>query len=147
MRSLSLRSRAALAAIPVLVIALGLVGLAVREANYQGAVSALQLRMESYVYSVLAAMEMSSSGELSVEEEMADPRLVQPASGLYIQVQGETELWVEAESKTPIGRSFTNAVPAALRFAELRCAGSTWCSAAGAGAGRYDRSGSLPGCG
>ncbi len=98
MRSLSLRSRAALAALPVLVIALGLVGLAVNEANYRGAVSALQLRMESYVYSVLAAMEVDSAGGFRVEEELSDPLLVQPASGLYVQVQGEEGQWLSASA-------------------------------------------------
>ena len=62
MRSLSLRSRAVLAAVPVLLIALGLVGFAVSEANYRGSVSSLQLRMETYVYSILAAMEENAYG-------------------------------------------------------------------------------------
>ena len=98
MRSLSLRSRAVLAAVPVLVIALGLVGFAVSEANYRGAVSSLQLRMETYVYSILAAMEVDAFGGFIVEEELADPLLVQPASGLYVQVQGENEQWRSASA-------------------------------------------------
>jgi two-component system sensor histidine kinase PhoQ len=98
LRSLSLRSRAVLAAVPVLVIALGLVGFAVSEANYRGAVSSLQLRMETYVYSILAAMEVDAFGGFTVEEELADPLLVQPASGLYVQVQGENEQWRSASS-------------------------------------------------
>ena len=98
LRSLSLRSRAVLAAIPVLVIALGLVGFAVSEANYRGAVSSLQLRMETYVYSVLAAMEVNAAGGFTVEEELADPLLVQPASGLYVQVQGENQQWRSASA-------------------------------------------------
>ena len=98
MRSLSLRSRAALAAIPVLVIALGLVGLAVNEANHRGAVSALKLRMESYVYSVLAAMEVDGTGGFTVQEELSDPLLVQPASGLYVRVQGEAGQWSSASA-------------------------------------------------
>ena len=98
MRSLSLRSRAVLGAIPVLVLALGLVGLAVNQANYQGAVSALQVRLESYVYTVLAAMEVDGNGAFTVEEDFADPRLVQPGSGLYVQVQGESGEWRSASA-------------------------------------------------
>jgi two-component system sensor histidine kinase PhoQ len=93
LRSISLRNRAILLATPVLVISLGLVGLAVKEANYRGAVSALQLRMESYVYTVLAAMEVDPVGELSMEEDFADPRLLQPESGLYVEVRGERGQW------------------------------------------------------
>jgi len=93
LHSLSLRSRAALAAIPVLVLSLGLVGIAVSQANHRGAVSALQARMESYVYTVLAAMEVSSTGVLTVEEDFADPRLLQPGSGLYVQVDGTAGEW------------------------------------------------------
>ena len=98
MRSLSLRSRAALAAVPVLVLALGLVGLAVDAANYRGAVSSLQLRMESYVYTVLAAMEVDGPAGFTVDENFADPRLLQPGSGLYVQVQGEEGRWRSASS-------------------------------------------------
>ena len=93
LRSISLRNRAVLVAVPVLVLALGLVGLAVNSANTRGAESALQVRMESYVYQVLAAMEVDASGLLSVEEDFADPRLLQPASGLYVQVQGDGGQW------------------------------------------------------
>ena len=110
LRSLSLRSRAVLAAIPVLVIALGLVGFAVSEANYRGAVSSLQLRMETYVYSVLAAMEVNAAGGFTVEEELADPLLVQPASGLYVQVQGENQQW---RSASALGVSLPEPAPVA----------------------------------
>lgn len=98
LRSLSLRNRAALAAVPVLAIALGLVGLALNEANRSGAVSALQLRMESYVYSVLGAMEVDETGGFSVAGDVADPRLLQPGSGLFVQVQGGGEPWRSASA-------------------------------------------------
>jgi two-component system sensor histidine kinase PhoQ len=88
LRSPSLRNRLILGAGGVLVIALGLVGLALNAANHQGAVSALQARMESYVYLVLAAMEVDASGRFAVDEEFADPRLLQPGSGIYLRVEG-----------------------------------------------------------
>ena len=89
MRSFSLRSRLVLVSTLVLVIALGLVGFALNAANYRGAVSSLQARMESYVYLVLAAMEVDADGRLQVEEEFSDPRLVQPGSGFYIYIEGK----------------------------------------------------------
>jgi two-component system sensor histidine kinase PhoQ len=89
LRSFSLRSRLVLVSALVLVIALGLVGFALNAANYRGAVSSLQARMESYVYLVLAAMEVDAAGRLQVDEEFSDPRLVQPGSGFYIYIEGE----------------------------------------------------------
>ena len=93
MPSVSLRSRAVLVASPILVFALGLVGLAVNAANYRGAVSALEDRMESYVYSVLGAMEVDGAGGFEIEDDFADPRLTQPGSGLYVEVQGVEGRW------------------------------------------------------
>lgn len=71
----------------VLVVALGLVGLALNEANHQAAVSALQARMESYVYLVLAAMDVDGTGRFAISEDFADPRLLQPGSGVYLRVE------------------------------------------------------------
>ena len=62
MHSFSLRNRLIGVATLVLIVALGLVGLALNAANHRGAVSALQVRMESYVYLVLAAMEVGAGG-------------------------------------------------------------------------------------
>lgn len=93
MRSQSLRSRLIVGATGVLVIALGVVGLALNTANHRSAVSALQARMESYVYLVLAAMEADEEGRFAVDEDFADPRLLQPGSGVYLQVRGDGVAW------------------------------------------------------
>jgi two-component system sensor histidine kinase PhoQ len=98
LHSFSLRNRLVLAATLVLIIALGLVGFALNAANYRGAVSSLQTRMESYVYLVLAAMEVSETGSLEMDEDFTDPRLTQPSSGIYIQVKSSDERWISASS-------------------------------------------------
>ena len=98
MRSFSLRNRLALAGTLVLVIALGAVGLALNAANQRVAVSSLQARMESYVYLVLAAMEVNDNGRLQMDAEFADPRLNQPSSGIYIQIQGRADHWTSPSS-------------------------------------------------
>ena len=98
MHSFSLRKRLVLVATLVLIIALGLVGFALNAANYLGAVSSLQAQMESHVYLVLAAMEVSGTGGLEMDEEFTDPRLIQPSSGTYIRVQGRDGLWSSASS-------------------------------------------------
>ena len=109
MRSFSLRRRLILSATAVLVIALGAVGAALNAANHRGAVSALQARMESNVYLVLAAMEVDATGRLAIDEDFADPRLVQPGSGVYVDVQGRHERW---QSRSALGLNL--AVPGPL---------------------------------
>ena len=100
MRSISLRRRLILSATAVLVIALGVVGAALNAANHRGAVSALQARMESYVYLVLAAMEVDGAGQLRMDEDFADPRLLQPGSGVYVDVTGRDAHW---QSRSALG--------------------------------------------
>ena len=103
MHSFSLRKRLVLVAILVLIIALGLVGFALSAANYQGAVSSMQARMESYVYLVLAAMEVTDAGTLEMDEDFSDPRLTQAGSGFYIKIQGQEQSW---HSASAVGRSW-----------------------------------------
>jgi two-component system sensor histidine kinase PhoQ len=77
----------------VLVLALGLVGFALSAANQQSAISALQARMESYAFLVLAAAELGENGQLQFEEDLGDPRLSQPGSGIYIHIHGQAGHW------------------------------------------------------
>lgn len=98
LRSFSLRSRLLLAGTLVLSIALGAVGLALNAANERGAVSSLQSRMESYVYLVLAAMEVGENGMLAMDADFTDPRLNQPSSGIYVDVQGRAQRWASPSS-------------------------------------------------
>jgi two-component system sensor histidine kinase PhoQ len=98
LHSFSLRKRLVLVATLVLVIALGLVGVALNAANYRGAVSSLQVRMESYVYLVLGAMEVSVAGGLEMDGDLPDPRLIQPSSGIYARVQGRDQQWSSESS-------------------------------------------------
>jgi two-component system sensor histidine kinase PhoQ len=98
LHSFSLRNRLILAATLVLIIALGVVGFALNAANHRGAVSSLQARMESYVYLVLAAMEVNENGRLAMDADFTDPRLNQPSSGIYVQVQGREDRWTSPSS-------------------------------------------------
>jgi len=103
LQAFSLRNRLLFAATLVLVIALGLVGFALNAANYRSAVSSLQARMESYVYLVLAAMEVSADGKMAIEGDLGDPRLTRPGSGVYVRVSGSKDYWV---SQSSLGRSW-----------------------------------------
>ena len=111
MRSFSLRNRLIGVGTLVLVVALGLVGLALNAANHRSAVSALQARMESYVYLVLAAMEVDPDGRLEVEEDFADRRLSQPGSGMYVAVEGRERRW---RSRSALGQQLPSPAPVAV---------------------------------
>ena len=97
-RPFSLRWRMAIIASVVLVLALGLVGFALAAANNRSAVSALQARMESYVYLVLAALDVDEIGGLHVSDDFGDPRLSQPGSGIYVHVHGANAHWSSPSS-------------------------------------------------
>jgi two-component system sensor histidine kinase PhoQ len=110
LRSFSLRNRLIIVATLLLVVALGLVGLALDAANHRGAVSALHSRMESYVYLVLAAMEVDAEGRLTVADDFADRRLQQPGSGIYVGIRGAAQQW---HSPSSLGRQFPSPAPVA----------------------------------
>ncbi len=88
----------ALIASVVLFLALGLVGFALATANQRSQVSALQSRMESYVYLVLAAAEVSPVSGLNIGADLEDPSLNQPGSGIYAQVTGSGNNWQSSSS-------------------------------------------------
>lgn len=102
----------------VLMLALGLVGFALALANQRSSVSALQVRMESYVYLVLAAAELNDAGALKFSDNLGDPRLSQPGSGIYIHVHGASGHW-NSPSGLGIKLPELSTVPAAeSRFVE-----------------------------
>ena len=85
-------------AVLLLSVSLGLVGLALDRAFHNSNEAALQTRMESLVYLVLAATDVSENGVLTVDDDPGDPRLGQPGSGIYASVSGDTEQWVSPSS-------------------------------------------------
>ena len=89
----SLRLRLLILVVVILVISLGLVGFALDAAFHRSNEAALQARMESLVYLVLAATEVSAEGVLQVEDELADPSLTQPGSAIYAVVEQDGQRW------------------------------------------------------
>ena len=87
-KPLSLRLRLVVLAVLLLSVSLGLVGLALDTAFHKSNVAALQTRMESLVYLVLAATDVAEDGGLMVDDDPGDPRLGQPGSGIYANVHG-----------------------------------------------------------
>jgi len=81
-------------AVLLLTISLGLVGFALDAAFYRSSEAGLQARMESLVYLVLAASDVSENGLLTVEDDPGDPRLGQMGSGIYAHVSGDLNEWI-----------------------------------------------------
>jgi two-component system sensor histidine kinase PhoQ len=92
-RPLSLRLRLVLLATIVLAISLSLVGWALDSAFHESSEASLKARMESMVYLMLAATEVEDGGTLSMQNDLGDPRLGQPGSGVYARVKGPLNQW------------------------------------------------------
>ncbi|MCU7846743.1 MAG: histidine kinase [Candidatus Thiodiazotropha sp. (ex Lucinoma kastoroae)] len=99
-RTLSIHQRLLLAASLVLSAFLGLTGLALDKAFLSASEDALQARLFSSVYALLAAAEESEVGALRMPDVLTDPRFNRPDSGLYAQVSGlkSQYLWHSASS-------------------------------------------------
>ncbi len=102
-RRLSIHQRLLLAASLVLTAFLGLTGLALDKAFRSAAEEALQARLYSSVYALLAAAEEGQEGALKMPPVLTDPRFNRPDSGLYARVVGaQTEYrW---QSASGVGR-------------------------------------------
>lgn len=110
--NLSIHQRLLLAASLVLTAFLGFTGVALDKAFRSATEEALQARLFSSVYALLAAADEGKDGELSMPGSLTDPRFNRPDSGLYAQVeavQGEYR-W---HSGSALGRSlaFAQRVP------------------------------------
>lgn len=97
-RPASLRLRLVLLATVTLVISLGLVGLALDAAFRRGAEANLSQQMETWAYSVMAAMDLTADREIVLNVQPADPLLLQPGSGVYALIDGQTDQWQSASA-------------------------------------------------
>lgn len=88
-RRLSIHQRLLLAASLVLTAFLGLTGLALDTAFRSAGEEALQARLFSSVYALLAAAQEGSDGVLTMPGALTDPRFNRPDSGLYAMVEGK----------------------------------------------------------
>ena len=84
---LSIHQRLLLAASLVLTAFLGLTGLALDKAFRSSSEEALQARLYSSVYALLAAAEEGQAGALNMPTVLTDPRFNRPGSGLYAHVE------------------------------------------------------------
>lgn len=107
-RPASLRLRLTLMATLTLMISLGAVGVALDAAYQRSAEVSLQQQMDTWAYSLMAAMEVDEDGRIRLGVAPADPVLLQPGSGVYALIQGPRDTW---QSDSALGISLPD-VPA-----------------------------------
>ncbi len=88
-RRLSLQARLLLAALLVLPAFIGLTGLALDKAFRESAESALQNRLQGYLFALLAAVEVDAAGRPRFSRSLPEARFSRPGSGLYARVVRE----------------------------------------------------------
>jgi two-component system sensor histidine kinase PhoQ len=84
--TLSLQARLLLAAMLVLMIFTGLTGLVLDKAFRQSAEAAMQDRLQGYLFTLLAAVDVDAEGIPRFSRNLPDARFEQPGSGLYARV-------------------------------------------------------------
>ncbi|MEN8108941.1 MAG: ATP-binding protein, partial [Pseudomonadota bacterium] len=127
----SLHSRLLLAASLVLAGFLGATGLALDKAFRVSAETAMQDRLQSYIYALLAAADEDQDGRMIPPQELPEPRFSKPDSGLYAVITGNdtSPLWHSAsltgrdigltEQQTPGARSFNRLALADMQLYAL----------------------------
>lgn len=97
-KPVSLRTRLLVLAVLALAVSLGLVGFALDSAYSRSSEADLGDQMETWVYLVLGATEVTEDGNLAVQDDIGDPRLSQLNSGIYVHVHGDEEHWSSPSS-------------------------------------------------
>ena len=85
--TLSLQARLLLAALLVLMVFTGLTGLVLDKAFRQSAETAMQDRLQGYLYALLAAVDVDDSGMPRFTRNLPDARFNRPGSGLYASIK------------------------------------------------------------
>jgi two-component system sensor histidine kinase PhoQ len=117
-----------LAATGVLVLFLGLTGLALDRAFRSSTESALQGRLQGQLYGLLGAAELGTGGRLLLPDTPAEPRFGQPGSGLVAQLVDQSGQ-VTWRSASAVGIELPVAELLAVdqsRFGRAEIAGQQW---------------------
>ncbi len=90
---LSLRARLLVVGSLAVVAFLGLTGLTLDKAFRDSARTAMQDRLQGYVYQLLAAAEFSDDGSFTLPPILPEPRFATAGSGLYATVSADDMVW------------------------------------------------------
>jgi len=100
----SLQTRLVTAGTLVLAAFLGLTGFALDQAFRDSVETATMEKLKGQVYALLGAADVDADGRLRLPQSLPDPRLSEPDSGLYAQVQGEQGVY-SWQSPSMVGRT------------------------------------------
>ena len=119
----SLHSRLLLAASLVLAGFLGATGLTLDKAFRVSAEAAVQDRLQSHIYALLASADEDENGRMLPPQELPEPRFSKPDSGLYAVISNDQQsLW---RSSSLTGRDFeatTQQLPGERNFSRFALA-------------------------
>jgi two-component system sensor histidine kinase PhoQ len=127
----SLHGRLLLAASLVLAGFLGATGLALDKAFRVSTEAAMQERLQSYIYALLAAADEDANGRMIPPKELPEPRFSKPDSGLYAVISGHDSgsLWQSGsltghdigvtQQQQPGARSFSRLARAGMQLYAL----------------------------
>ncbi len=90
---ISLTTRLLATATVALALALAAIGLVMHEAFSEKTRDLVEERLESYLYGLLSTLEPDASGHFRLTENLPEPRLSRPASGLYAELVSTTQHW------------------------------------------------------
>lgn len=99
-RPLSLVSRSTIATLLVLIGFLGITGFALDRAYAHAALEGLRAQLQSYAYTYLAGMDVSSRSDRAIPPDVTPPNpdFARPGSGLYAVIVGEKGFHFETQS-------------------------------------------------
>lgn len=102
---LSLQARLLSSATIVLIAFFGITGVALNKAFYTSTETAFKDALQSHIYTLLAAAELDENDHLQLPEELPEPQLSQPGSGLYAMVVDDKNkiIW---RSRSTLGSQF-----------------------------------------
>ncbi len=104
---MSLHQRLLLCSAILLLLFCGLITLALEKAFHQNTLDARQRLLQSQSYLLLAALEVNHQGQIQLPDNLPEPRLQLPQSGLYAQIidpQGKV-LWHSPSLVKPLPAS------------------------------------------
>ena len=121
----SLHSRLLLTASLVLAGFLGATGLALDKAFRVSAEAAMQERLQSHIYALLAAADEDADGRMTPPQQLPEPRFSKPDSGLYAVITGAggEALWRSASLTGRDIDATEQQRPGERRFSRLARAG------------------------
>ena len=96
----SLRLRLIALAGVVVLFSLGLLGYALDRAYQRAAEARVEERLQSVIYLAMGSLEVDEGGELNFSQNLPEPRLNSPGSGLYIAIDAGGERWLSPSALT-----------------------------------------------